>query len=249
LSAAVLAFALLLTVLLGQRLIGRKAARRAHPPVVSSSSSSSPSHAERGSTVVATKAGETATTVSPGTQPPGSVPSGVSHSGSVSEATKSDPATTYHSPPAGSLLVYENGKEIFRMPPAAKQAERTTGPSTNRSGSTNAYGAAGRSGSRKEEASIYELSPEAAEDSLLHRVEPDYPEAARTQRIQGPVVLDVHIGRDGTVQEAKLVSGQPLLADAAIAAVKQWKFQPREVQGNALEMQTRVTLNFRLPRS
>lgn len=249
LGAAVLAFALLLTVLLGQRLIGRKSARRAHPPVVSSSSVS-PSHAEHGSTVVTTEAGETAPPPSPGTQPPGAVPSNVSHSRSVSEATTSgDPATTYHSPPAGSLLVYEKGKEIFRMPPVAKQAERITSASAVRSGSTIAYGTAGRSGSRNEPAGVYELSPEMAEDSLLHRVEPDYPEAARTQRIQGPVVLDVHIGRDGTVQEVKLVSGQPLLAGAAIAAVKQWKFQPREVQGNALEMQTRVTLNFRLPRS
>ena len=247
LGAAVLAFVLLLTVLLGQRLMGSKSARRTRPPVVSSS----PSYAEHGSTVVATRAGETALPVSSGTQPPGAVPSDVSRSGSVSEGTKNngDTAITYRSPPAGSLLVYEKGKEIFRMPPAAKQAEQITGESTARSGSANAYGTAGRSASRNEQAGIYELSPEAAEVSLLHRVEPDYPEAARAQQIQGPVVLDVHIGRDGTVLEVKLVSGQTLLSDAAIAAVKQWKFQPREVQGNTLEMQTRVTLNFRLPRS
>ncbi|MHB8217565.1 MAG: TonB family protein [Candidatus Sulfotelmatobacter sp.] len=253
LGAAVLAFALLLTVSLGQRLMGRKSARRERPPVVSSSSSSSSSSSrvEHGSTVVATKAGETTPPLGPGTQSPGSVPSDVSHSGSVSEATKNngDPVTTYHSPPAGSLLVYEKGKEIFRMPPEANQAERITRASTARSGSTNGSGTAGRSVSRNEQAGIYELSPEAAENSLLHRVEPDYPEAARAQQIQGPVVLDVHIGRDGAVLEVKLVSGQALLADAAIAAVKQWKFQPRQVQGNTLEMQTRVTLNFRLPRS
>jgi len=88
---------------------------------------------------------------------------------------------------------------------------------------------------------------EVAEGSLVHRVEPDYPEEARQQWIQGAVVLDVRAGRDGTVQEVKLVSGQTVLADAAIAAVKQWRFKPRVVKGQAVEMQTRVTLNFRLP--
>jgi len=60
--------------------------------------------------------------------------------------------------------------------------------------------------------------------------------------------LDVRIGRDGTVQQATILSGQRLLAEAAISAVKQWEFRPRMVKGQAVEMQTRVTLNFRLPR-
>jgi protein TonB len=87
-----------------------------------------------------------------------------------------------------------------------------------------------------------------AEGSLLHRVEPDYPEQARQQQIQGPVVLDVRTRRDGTIQELKLLSGQRLLADAAIAAVKQWRFRPQLVKGEPVEMQTTVTLNFKLPR-
>jgi protein TonB len=82
---------------------------------------------------------------------------------------------------------------------------------------------------------------------LLHRVEPDYPEEARQQRIEGLVVLDVRTREDGTIEEVKLVSGQPTLADAAMAAVKQWRFRPRMVKGQPVEMQTQVTLNFRLP--
>jgi TonB family protein len=122
--------------------------------------------------------------------------------------------------PEGSLLVYENGKEVFRAPP---------GPSDGN------------------QAGIIEVPPEQAEGSLLHRVEPDYPEDARQQRIEGPVLLDVRTHEDGTVEEVKLVSGQPALADAAMAAVKQWRFRPRMVNGQPVEMQTRVTLNFRLP--
>lgn len=93
---------------------------------------------------------------------------------------------------------------------------------------------------------VVALSPAAAESSLTHRVEPDYPEEARERQLQGAVVLDIHIGQDGAVQDAKLVSGEPLLADAAMAAVKQWRFRPRIIDGAAVEMQTTVTLNFRL---
>jgi TonB family protein len=86
-----------------------------------------------------------------------------------------------------------------------------------------------------------------AEGSLLYRVEPEYPENARRQQMQGSVVLDVRMGRDGAVQAVNLVSGQDLLAEAAIAAVKQWRFKPRMVKGQPAEMQTKVILNFRLP--
>lgn len=85
------------------------------------------------------------------------------------------------------------------------------------------------------------------DSSLLYRVEPEYPEAAREQNIQGAVVLEVHIGADGAVQEVRVASGPPLLAQAASDAVKQWKFKPRLVNGSPVEMQTSVTLNFRLP--
>lgn len=140
--------------------------------------------------------------------------------------------------PAGSLLVYENGKEVFRMTPG---------------GEPSAASATGKDANKVERASAVELngavevSPEAAEGSVLHRVEPEYPEAARQQRMQGAVVLDVRIGRDGVVQSVKVVSGESVLADAAIAAVKQWRFKPEVREGRAVEMQTRITLNFKMP--
>jgi TonB family protein len=143
-------------------------------------------------------------------------------------------------PPPGGLLVYENGKEVFRMPPAVEQREATNGSST--------YGTGVQQASDVGQAGLLQVAPEVAEGSLLHRVEPDYPEQARQQQIQGPVVLDVRTRRDGTIQELKLLSGQRLLADAAIAAVKQWRFRPHLVKGEPVEMQTTVTLNFKLPR-
>jgi len=241
LGAAVLAFALLLTALVSQRLVGGKAAARAHPPAAPANSLG---HAERDSTG---SGGARKTRATSETQAAPAEPSNPVTSVSANSPATGAPHASYSPPPAGSLLVYEKGREIFRMPPAAaSQQIKPTG--TNQTGSADALENADRPASGVERAGLYELSPEVAEGSLLHRVEPDYPEAARQQHLQGPVVLDVRIGRDGTIQEAKLLSGQRVLADAAIAAVKQWQFRPRAVKGQPVEMQTRVTLNFRLPR-
>jgi TonB family protein len=153
----------------------------------------------------------------------------------VPELASTPPAVSARpAAPAGSLLVFENGKEVFRMPPSEAKAE----PATARGGVEQAASVTPER--------VVALSPAAAENSLIHRVEPDYPEEARNRQLQGAVVLDIHIGQDGTVQETKVVSGEPLLADAAMAAVRQWRFQPRLVDGAPAEMQTRITLNFRL---
>ena len=139
-------------------------------------------------------------------------------------------------PPAGGLLVSENGKEIFRLEPAEPGAQRA-----------DAGAGEVRQAAAVEPTQLVELPPDAVEGNLLHRVEPDYPDQARKQQIQGPVVLDVHIGRSGAVQEVKVVSGDALLAGAAASAVKQWRFKPQMLNGQPAEMQTRVTINFRLP--
>ena len=94
---------------------------------------------------------------------------------------------------------------------------------------------------------VLTLSPDLPEGNLLYRVEPDYPEEARRQGVQGLVVLDLHISKDGLVQGVDVVSGQPLLAQAATAAVKQWRFRTRYVNGDEIEMQARITLRFNLP--
>jgi TonB family protein len=150
------------------------------------------------------------------------------------------------SPPEGGLLVYENGKEVFRMPPTPGQGESTASATSIKGSEVN--GSEVRRASSIEPAGVLELSPAVAEGSLLYRVEPEYPKEARERQMQGSVVLDVRIARDGAVQAVNLISGQALLADAAIVAVKQWRFKPRLDQGQPAEMQTKVTLNFRLQR-
>jgi len=83
--------------------------------------------------------------------------------------------------------------------------------------------------------------------SLIHRVEPEYPASAKSQHIQGPVVLDVQVLSDGSVGTIAIVSGDPTLTEAAVHAVRKWKYQPNVVNGRPVESQTRVTINFSLP--
>ena len=129
-----------------------------------------------------------------------------------------------------------------------ESVEETGFGATNRNDGTSGREGEVQNASGVELAGVLELPAEVAEGSLLHRVEPVYPEAARQQGIQGGVAMDVHIGQDGSVQGVTVVSGPPLLAQAATAAVKQWRFKPLVMSGRPAERQTRIILNFRLPK-
>jgi TonB family protein len=91
------------------------------------------------------------------------------------------------------------------------------------------------------------LSEEAARALLVHTVNPVYPADALAQKLHGPVVLQVVIGRDGSVEDLKIVRGYFVLGRAAISAVKQWRFQPYSVNGHAAATQTVITINFSYP--
>ena len=91
------------------------------------------------------------------------------------------------------------------------------------------------------------LSEESARALLVHTVNPVYPPEGAAQKLQGPVVLQAVIARDGSVEDLKLVRGYFILGRAAIAAVKQWRFQPYSVNGHAAATQTVITINFSYP--
>ncbi len=80
--------------------------------------------------------------------------------------------------------------------------------------------------------------------SLIRRVEPVYPPLARSARIQGSVVLEAIISKDGTMQRLQVLSGHPLLAPAALEAVRQWRYKPYVLNGEAIEVETQITVNF-----
>ncbi len=81
---------------------------------------------------------------------------------------------------------------------------------------------------------------------LMKQVKPEYPPLAKSARIQGSVVLHAVIGKDGKVQGVQVISGHPMLASAAVNAVKQWKYKPYVLNGQPVEIDTNITVNFKL---
>lgn len=90
------------------------------------------------------------------------------------------------------------------------------------------------------------ISQGVSKGLLTYRIEPAYPPLARQARIQGVVVLTAVIDKDGNIQNLQVVSGHPLLAPAAIEAVKQWRYKPFLLNGQPLEVETAVTVTFQL---
>jgi protein TonB len=81
---------------------------------------------------------------------------------------------------------------------------------------------------------------------LIRKVQPTYPQLAKQARIQGSVVLQAEISKDGTIQNLQLISGHPMLAPAAIEAVKQWRYKPYLLNGEPVAVETQVVVNFSL---
>lgn len=91
------------------------------------------------------------------------------------------------------------------------------------------------------------VTAEDMRDRLVYKVAPVYPPLARQARIQGTVILRIIINKLGEVHDTQLVSGHPLLAPAAVEAVKKWRYIPYESDGETVEIQTDVQVVFRLP--
>jgi len=143
------------------------------------------------------------------------------------EARQADPGPSPPVPPksrspetpTGSLVVYQDGRVIFLLKSPQARGELCAPDS--------ALG-----------------SPRKTNVRVLHQVEPDYPEAAKQQHIQGSVVLEAQVGKDGAVQHLTVTSGNSMLATAASDAVLKWRFKPIVQDGRALPFQTRVKVHF-----
>jgi protein TonB len=90
------------------------------------------------------------------------------------------------------------------------------------------------------------VSQGVSQGLLVHQVKPNYPPLARQARIQGTVVLQALISKDGSIENLHLISGHPMLAPAAIDAVKQWKYKPYFLNGEPVEVETTINVNFTL---
>ena len=91
------------------------------------------------------------------------------------------------------------------------------------------------------------VAPAQAEARLLSHTEPQYPPAAVAAHRSGDVVLEVQVAKDGSVSNVRTLSGDPLLAAAAAAAVRKWRYHPYRQHDHPAQFQTDVTLSFALP--
>ena len=138
----------------------------------------------------------------------------------------------------GGLVMYERGKVIFRTPASdanSHSAENVAPIVTEVTGKSDSPGMSDRT-----------QSP-TTNGYLLTQVAPQYPEEAKQQRVQGPVMMNAFVGSDGSVRELKVISGNPQLVEAATDAVRHWRFQPRSMNGKPVEFETRIIVKFVLP--
>ena len=180
-----------------------------------------------------------------------------SESKSTAPATASTPATPKRepkpaksSPPAAAEAPFSASTERAALPPL--QVEVVAGNRhTNVPAKSNAIHLDVDSGATSSAATNVQvsagdhvqLSPQTAQ-SVSVSVPPDYPLLARQMKVQGAVRLQALISRDGTIQELQILSGPSILATAAREAVKQWHFKPYIQNGQPVETQARITVNF-----
>ena len=156
---------------------------------------------------------------------------------------------------ADDLVVFEKGKVVFRLKPTPSAAEGDASGGANRQPADLAFGNNAGSANAVVEASSTTkiaasqsvwLSPQQAESRLLNRTEPQFPAAALAAHRAGTVVLHVQVAEDGSVANIRTLSGDPILANAAIEAVRNWRYQPYRQHDRPAQFQTDVTLTFAL---
>lgn len=155
-------------------------------------------------------------------------------SASATETGAASPSSTPDGapPPAASNESAGPAPAAVTAPPAAAPAPETAPPAT-----TELPG--------EKDAVI--LSSKGAEKRLIHQVRPAYPQQARSQQIEGTVVLRALVGESGAIEGVRLVEGNPVLTAAAIKAVKQWRYKPYIRNGRAEPFTTIILVDFQQP--
>ena len=90
------------------------------------------------------------------------------------------------------------------------------------------------------------VSQKVSDALIVSKVQPIYADKARRKRIEGLVVMRAEITKEGVVESLNVLSGDPVLASAATDAVKPWKYKPYLLHGEAIALETQVTVNFEL---
>jgi periplasmic protein TonB len=89
------------------------------------------------------------------------------------------------------------------------------------------------------------VSQGVSQGLLIKRVQPQYPPAALAIHAQGAVLIEATVNKEGNVINPKVLKGDPVLARAAVEAVRQWRYKPYYLDGDPVEIQTQITINFK----
>ena len=151
-----------------------------------------------------------------------------------------------------------SGKDVIVVPSRSSQTRDRTGPA-NAAEPLAPIPLIGTTGGFGKDANIADSGPFGQANlplrvsegvsggSLERKVQPIYPPDARSARLQGPVVLQAVIDEAGEVRNLRTVSGDAVLAQAAIDAVRQWHYEPYKLNGQPVKMPIQITVNFTLP--
>jgi len=165
---------------------------------------------------------------------------------SASSASKTETAAKSEPAP----LVVRGGK----VPAVHPKAEATDAPAPSMIGIAVPGSSAPPPNLVSAESSAPRLAPQTVNISqgvsqglLIKKVQPVYPRTALSLRVEGAVQLMATISKTGEITTVKVLSGDPQLSRSAVEAVKQWKYKPYLLNGEPVEIQTQVTINFKLP--
>jgi periplasmic protein TonB len=175
----------------------------------------------------------------------------------AAEATATDTTTDLEMPPAP--LIVEGGKRHSNSSPQQSEAQLAP-PSLDAVASTAKPGLPGMVGSAKVNVPKLAATPPpppqipqriqvsqgVTQGLLVRQVKPQYPAMARESRVEGDVLLSAVIDKDGAVSDVRAISGPALLIPAALQAVRQWRYKPYLLNGQPVEVETQIKVQFRL---
>ena len=161
------------------------------------------------------------------------------------------PSTSTKPEPAPALMVKNGPSTRPKTEPEAQEpvaAPAATSIATgSSSGALSALVNTNAINARKAPQETLRISQGVSQGLILKRVQPVYPEQARQMRVEGKVELQANISKSGSITGVKQLSGDPLLGRAATDAVRQWKYKPYFLNGEPIEIQTQITVIFKLP--
>jgi dipeptidyl-peptidase-4 len=143
--------------------------------------------------------------------------------------------------------LYTRIRDHFRRELLGVQtSEISNGAATSAAGLAGGTGSSGLESAAPRIASDMRVSSSVAENNLLHHVDPEYPKMAKIAHIQGDVILETVIDKQGNVASIKALSGHPVLIPAAFDAVKQWTYKPYLLNGEPVNVLTTIMVRFRM---